>query len=161
MKNLILLCLLFLNISFAAQDTFLVTGKFQSISYHQGGVELTPDEMRPFPLSNKKLFVVKFMGNSKKSVIVQEVISNFKGEFEITLAPGKYGFIEFKSELRKGIFLPEKSSQKYMAANKSGKDFSYQAYWELNTLQPFEVTNSPLTEITLTHYSVSICYTCP
>lgn len=160
MKTLFTFMIFLMFLGLNAQELYTVTGTIQMVSYSQGGMELPPSEMMPQPLPNKHLYVVQYFGTKEKSIIITKFTSDKNGNYEVQLPPGKYGFIQDKSELKRGVFLPG------MNDNKSNEDeilqdFAHHDYWELNTLQAFEVTNIDMSNVNLTHYSISICYTCP
>lgn len=146
-----------------AQELFTVSGTVQMVSYSQGGVELPPEEYMPHPLPNTQLYVVAFYGADEKSKIVTTLQSDQAGRFEIQLPPGKYGIIQHKSELGKGVFLPGMNLQQDTMDKKElvFTGYDQQDYWVLSSNGPFEVVNMDLTQLNITHYNISICYMCP
>lgn len=159
MKTLLIILLSLFVLVVNAQKLFTVTGTVQMVSYHQGGIQILPSEMMPTPSKNVKLYVVEYLGPKEKSVVVGQIKSDENGKYEIKLPPGKYGFVLEKDEIRKGTFLPGMNNPKSKEID--FQEIGYQDYWELNTLQPFEVTNIDLSNINITHYMISVCYTCP
>lgn len=159
MKTLLIIIIALFTFGMNAQDLYTVTGTVGLVSYSQGGMELPPSAMMPMPSKGVKLYVVQYFGPKEKSIVVGQIKSDEKGKYEIKLPPGKYGFVLDKSKIRKGTYLPEVEQTK--DRSDGFQDFGHQEYWELNTLQPFEVTNTDLSNINITHYSISICYTCP
>lgn len=161
MKTFFTLFISLLCIGSHAQDLFTVSGKIQLVSYYQGGMELPPEMMMPSPLIGTKLYVIKYNSDDEKPKIISQVMSDKNGNYEVKLPPGKYGFIQNKSELVKGTYVP--------GENHSGNDkkeiLEYgtdtQDYWTLSTGGPFEVVNQDLYHVDLTHYLVTICYLCP
>lgn len=138
---------------------FTVSGKIQQLSYSEGGMEIDPSELNPLPLGNTDLYVVQYLGIKEKSIIVTQISSDENGNYKVKLPPGNYGFVQDKSEIHRGTFLPQ--GDNYGKNLDLNDDFGYQDYWELNTLQPFQVDSTDISNINITHYSVSICYTCP
>lgn len=163
MKTLITLLILFLFCSVKAQNLFTVNGSVLTVSYSQGGVELMPEEYMPHPLSNTTLFVVQYYGVTEKSKIITSFTSDEHGAYEIKLPPGKYGFVLNKKGLGGGVYLPGMNVPEDTTDVKeilfTGVD--QQDYWTLSTAGPFEVIDSDLDNIEITHYSISICYMCP
>lgn len=150
----------------SAQSLFTVSGKIQLVSYSQGGVELPPMEYMASPLPNTNLYVVQYLGKDEVSKVIAKVKSDENGNYEVKLPPGKYGFVEHKNEVGKGVYLPGWKA-------KTGQDsteleevisldyYVHEYYWVLSTGNPFEIINTDLQKIDITHYDLHICYLCP
>jgi hypothetical protein len=147
-----------------SQDTFKVKGEINLVSYYQGGMEL-PDEYRsPKPNPDIPVIIVKFNGVDKYSTYVTTITSDKDGKFEIDLPKGKYGYVtvDQKDQLKKekGVFTPippkvnENEKQVF-------KDEGVSDYWTINSYQPFEVSAESHQTMILTHYLITVCYTCP
>lgn len=163
MKTFFTLYIILFGFGLYAQDLFTVTGQIQLVSYYQGGMELPPEMMMPTPLAETKLYVVKYYGPSEKPKIITQVMSDENGKYEVTLPPGKYGFIQDKSEIENGTYLPGMKPSK---ADKDKKEMpesgtTTRDYWTLSSAGPFEVVNKDLYHVDITHYLVTICYLCP
>jgi len=165
MKTTIILLFALFSYTCTSQELFNVSGTIGLVSYHQGGVELPPVMMEPHPLVNTKLFVVQYYGPEEKTKIVATVISDEYGKYEVKLPPGKYGFVQHKSEVDKGIYLP---GMKVKEDNDSTDvvefiwtEVGHEDYWSLSTVGPFEVSSNDLIGVDITHFDVTICYTCP
>ena len=163
MKTTLALLFSFFWLGISAQELFTVQGKIQQVSYSQGGMELPPEMYMPHALPNTKLYVVQFYGEEEKTTIVANIISDEHGNYEVKLPPGKYGFVQHKTEVGKGVYLPGWKTQNEQEFEEIMPDdgYGHQNYWVLSTATPFEVVNQDLQNINLTHYDISICYMCP
>ncbi len=163
MKTLLLICLCsLLSIDVWSQETFEVEGKIQKIAYHQGGVELLPEEMAPFALSNFTMYVVAYNGPELKPTILKKIISDSLGNFSVKLPEGQYGFLISNNtkDLLPGCYLPgmktDSSDDTFDIGNSMHHD-----YWYLNQSDPLRVGPDNSNSVTITHYNVSVCYKCP
>ncbi|MCB9188724.1 MAG: hypothetical protein H6599_05525 [Flavobacteriales bacterium] len=167
MKILVIIIAFLSLVNLKAQELFTVTGKTQIVSYHQGGVELPPFMMEPKALPNTMLYVVQYYGPNEKSVVVASFKSDINGNYEVKLPAGTYGFVQNKYEAGIGIYLPgmkettEVKNDSLFVDEIRFEEIGYEDYRSLDHYEPFEVLNKDVEQINITHYQISICYTCP
>lgn len=137
------------------QDKSVLTGHVYLISYHQGGVELPPEEYMPRP-NQTTIYVVQLKDSLSRPKVVETVESDVNGFFEIQLEPGLYGFVtkEDLGNLRKGQVLPDGYSDR-------GEYNATHSYWSTDVQLPLKIEAGEECSISITHTSTSICYMCP
>lgn len=164
MKITITIILTLILWSVLGQEKYHVKGKMQMVSYHQGGVELPPEMMLPFPMNGQELYLVKYLGPDKVPTILEKVKCDETGTFQINLPSGQYGFIQNKEELSKGIYLPGMKSDTNKDKLIEDEIFSgigYEKYWSFDSNGPFSVGENESNSVVITYYDISICYMCP
>lgn len=99
--------------------------------------------------------------------MVSTIKSDEHGNYKVKLPAGTYGFVQDKSEVGRGVYLPgmkettDVHPDSVFLEEINFSEIGYENYWSLDTYAPFEITNTDLNNVNITHYQISICYTCP
>lgn len=105
------LLLLFLMLSCIptkqAANKYKVTGKMMAVYPYCGGAYPTEEKMeaikKPSPFINGKLFIKKGNTNDLKAPVIDSVITNEAGVFEVMLAPGNY-YVVKQDKLNRKVY---------------------------------------------------------
>lgn len=107
---ILLVCLLIVNFSCAQrkQKYYYVSGTVTKTTSYCGGAapsqEMLSELAKPRPVAGKQLFIKSGNENSKNSAVIQSVVTDSLGHFQIKLKNGTYCIVEeYKS---KAIVIP-------------------------------------------------------
>lgn len=126
------------------KGTYKVSGKITHSSSYCGGAAPDPGmvaEMNmPKPYRGKKLYIKKGDSNANNVKILDSIISDNAGLFELYLAPGKYCILQ-PGQLQNGLL------EMYMKNNHYIVDAQCLEQWQQSCYKTIVVTDSDITDL--------------
>ncbi len=140
----------------SAKQKRTLSGMLFYTAVSRGGVQKNESNLIPIPLKDFTLYVISLTAKNNIPKVIQRITTNKKGEFSVSLPPGKYGFIspeDAKDSVAKEQCLPKTTQT-------SINNIINFSEWECNMACPLDLCLGSIKNIILINHRVTFCVNC-